>query len=340
MAFPSPIGGIPLPSELGACILFIVLYSFLLPFMVRDVLDRRSRTFVSLGIMAFSIERIVVYILRALQTRNEDMRLSNGLINYQQTSFGIGYVGLSTDLLGAFRCLLVNPTYGPERYAESPAAATKDCYMVPPREGDVDRPRERFWARRISDAALVLFLTAIALSVIGNSSYSATFNDAGKSERSYIFRRVSASIALFGITTLGSATMWSYMRQPRAGKRCVITMSVVTVLIAVVASYRLSATKNKTAALGSMEPGSLNTVSSKILFYIFHAAPEWLVSAIVLSINVRKTFGTGPFGDWRGVDESPAQKERRLQHEAKRAAKREAKTGTEPIELQKLTQAT
>ncbi|KAH6902476.1 hypothetical protein BKA70DRAFT_672663 [Coprinopsis sp. MPI-PUGE-AT-0042] len=325
MVFPSPIGGIPLPSELGACILFIVLYACLLPLMVRNVLDRRSRTIVSLVVMLYSIERIGTYTLRALQTRNEGLRLSESLINYQQSSFGIGYIGLSLDLLNAFRCLLVNPTYGPERYAESPAAATKECYMQPPREGDVDRPRERFWVRRFADASLVVFLAAITLGIVGNLNYSATFNDAGIAERNYIFRRVSASIVLFGITAVGSVTTWSYMRQPRAGKRGVITMSVFTVLIAVVASYRLSAAQHRTEALESMEPGSLNRTSEKVLFYIFHAAPEWLISAIVVSINVRKTFGTGPLGDWRGADETPTENEKRLQREAARAAKRDSK---------------
>ncbi|KAH6883727.1 hypothetical protein BKA70DRAFT_1206275 [Coprinopsis sp. MPI-PUGE-AT-0042] len=326
MPFPSPIGGTPLPSELGACILFIVLYVCLIPLMVRGVLDRRSRTTVTIGIVLFSIERIVVYILRALQTRNEAMRLSGGLINYQQTSFGMGYVGLSSDLLNAVRCLLVNPTYGLERYAESPAAATKECYLEPPREGDVDRPRERFWVRRFADASLVVFLTAIALGIVGNSSYSSTFNNAGKANSTYNFRLVSAALILFGITGVGSATAWSYMRQPRAGKRGIITIGVIAALIAVVASYRLSAAQHRTEALESMEPGSLNRTSEKVVFYIFHAAPEWLISTIVLSINIRKTFGTGPFGDWRGADETSAEKDKRLQREAKRAAKREAKT--------------
>jgi hypothetical protein len=116
--------------------------------------------------------------------------LNAGYINYQQTSFGMGFVGLSSDLMALVRCLLVNPTYGPERYGESPAAATKDCYLEPPREGDVDRPRERFWVRRFADTMLVLHIIAIALGIIGNSSYASTFNDASKADRTYIFRYV------------------------------------------------------------------------------------------------------------------------------------------------------
>jgi hypothetical protein len=118
-----------------------------------------------------------------------------------------------------------------------------------------------------------------------------------------------------------------------------MTLATIAVLLALVASYRLSAVRNRTEALDSTEPGSQNTRYSKVLFYIFHAAPEWLVSALVLSINMRKTFGTGPFGDWRSHDETAEEKEKRLKWEAKRAAKKEAKAakkGTEPIELENL----
>lgn len=40
------------------------------------------------------------------------MRLSGGLNNYQQTSFGWGYIGLSGLVVAFAKCLLVNSTYG------------------------------------------------------------------------------------------------------------------------------------------------------------------------------------------------------------------------------------
>jgi hypothetical protein len=113
----------------------------------------------------------------------------------------------------------------------------------------------------------------------------------------------------------------------------VIAVAVITVLISTVASYRVSACQKRTDALESMAPDSLNRTHSKVLFYLLHAAPEWLISTLVLTVNMRKTFGTGPFGDFRGVDETPAEKEKRLAREAKRAAKKAA----ESTELQNLT---
>ena len=79
-------------------------------------------------------------------------------------------------------------------------------------------------------------------------------------------------------------------------------------------------------------PNLLDSSSAKAAFYIFHILPEWLAICILFSENVRKTFGTGLFGDWRGKDETEAEKTKRL---AKRAAKEKKKRGAS---LGKLTQ--
>ncbi|KAH6914503.1 hypothetical protein BKA70DRAFT_1095362 [Coprinopsis sp. MPI-PUGE-AT-0042] len=328
MTFPSPVGGIPLPSELGACILFILLYACLLPLVVRILRDKHSRTFVCAGIIMLSIERIVMYILRAVQTQKESLRLHEGLTNYQQTVFGVGYVGISLDMLAASRCLLVNASYGLERYPESPAAATRDCFLEPPSEGDPDRPRERRWLRRIFTVLLVVFLTALVLGIVANATYFDALDNESKARRTYVLRYVSAALALIGIAGLSSVMTWSYMRQPRVGTRGVLTTGIISALVTVVASYRLAVIRNSTTALDSMEPGSLNTPSSKVVFYLFNAAPEWIMAAVVLTINIRKTYGTGPFGDGRSHDETTAEKEQRLERERKRADKKGTRRGT------------
>ena len=132
--------------------------------------------------------RTVVFILRAVQSRNESFRRSGGVTNYQQTILGLGIVSISTDLLAAFRCLLVNASYGPERYPESPAAETEGCLLKPAKAGDVDRSRERFWIRRISDALLVPLLAALAIGIVANATYSDTLNNASKARRTYVCR--------------------------------------------------------------------------------------------------------------------------------------------------------
>lgn len=61
--------------------------------------------------------------------------------------------------------------------------------------------------------------------------------------------------------------------------------------------YELIVIRNWTTSLTSTAPGSQNTHGEKVAFYIIRAAPEALVAGIVLSLDVRNTFGTGLLGD-------------------------------------------
>jgi len=70
------------------------------------------------------------------------------------------------------------------------------------------------------------------------------------------------------------------------------------------------------------DPSPLNTPRGKAAFYILHVLPEWLASVTLFSVNVRKYFGTGPFGDYRFRDETEKEKEKRLKREAKKAEKK------------------
>ena len=83
--------------------------------------------------------------------------------------------------------------------------------------------------------------------------------------------------------------------------------------------YRLSVMRFETTLLSA--PSPLNTPSSKAAFYIFHVLPEWLASLIIFGSNIRKTFGTGFFGDKRLWDETETERTERLKKEAKREAK-------------------
>lgn len=73
----------------------------------------------------------------------------------------------------------------------------------------------------------------------------------------------------------------------------------------VVSIYRLVVSGYKTTSLTSLGPHSLNTRGEKAVFYVFHAAPEWLAAAILFAINVREVFGTGLLGDYRSKDKKP-----------------------------------
>jgi len=100
-----------------------------------------------------------------------------------QISFGLGFIGISNDLVNLIRCLLVNATYGSERYPESAAASSKEGVLSPPPEGTPDSPKVRFWARRFTDLTGLVFLAATVPGIIANSHYSKVFDDQNQADQ-------------------------------------------------------------------------------------------------------------------------------------------------------------
>ena len=123
-------------------------------------------------VLTSSYFRIAIFSLRAVQAHNEKKRFSHGLITYLQVSFGMGFIGIANDLVNIVRVLLVNPTYGPERYPESPAAATKDGVMKAPPPGTPDLTSTRFWIRQFTGIWGLAFLAATVPGIIANSKYA------------------------------------------------------------------------------------------------------------------------------------------------------------------------
>lgn len=67
MEFPSPVGGVPFPSDYAPSILFAVMYGLLLPLLAYRILDRKSRNTLLIGTALFSIERSVLLSYQSLQ---------------------------------------------------------------------------------------------------------------------------------------------------------------------------------------------------------------------------------------------------------------------------------
>lgn len=61
MEFPSPVGGVALPSDFAPSILFATLYGLLLPLLAYRVTHRKSRNLVLSSTMTFTIERCVSF---------------------------------------------------------------------------------------------------------------------------------------------------------------------------------------------------------------------------------------------------------------------------------------
>lgn len=61
--------------------------------------------------------------------------------------------------------------------------------------------------------------------------------------------------------------------------------------------YRFAVLGDNTSALLSTAPESLNSPRDKALFYVFQAAPELVAAAVLVCVDIRRVFGTGPWGD-------------------------------------------
>ena len=66
--------------------------------------------------------------------------------------------------------------------------------------------------------------------------------------------------------------------------------------------YRLIVISHSTTSLLLTGPGTHNTPSDKAAFYVLHVSPEFVATAILVSLNAHRVFGTGPWGDLRVRD--------------------------------------
>lgn len=195
--------------------------------------------------------RVVIFSLRAVQARNESRRFSNGLVTYLQISFGLGFVGIANDAVKLTRCLLVNATYGLEKYPQSPAASTKGGLVPPPTADTPDQPRVRFWCRRAGGFMDLAFLAATVPGIIASSHYSNVFNNQNNANTSARDRLVVSfflgwisKLTVMGCSIVSSAVtvglscimlfmnFWGHLKLPRVSKRgSAILVSIYTLVV-------------------------------------------------------------------------------------------------------------
>ncbi|KAL0945507.1 hypothetical protein HGRIS_000991 [Hohenbuehelia grisea] len=357
MTFPTPVGGASLPADFAPSILFAVLYGCLVPVLLWRTFHRRSRNLLTLGSITFSIERIVVFALRASQANSDSQRQSSGLLTYLQLSFGMGYLSIAQDVVKLVRCLIVNASFGTKTAFQSPAVqgargaasksdaerASKPAWSLlassPASYEEIieknpiaevaragapfveDHPRHRAGARRFGDLGGLVFFAAIIPGVIANSGFGKLLSDESKADQVMSLRYVSTAVAFALILVTMGVVVWANMRMARISQPATKIIQIISLCMCIVSVYRLSVMFNRTDSLTSTAPGALNSPSAKALFYIFHIFPEWLSIALMFGCNIREICGTGPFGDWRSHDETEKEKEKR---EKKEARKKEA----------------
>ncbi|KAJ6626898.1 hypothetical protein B0H10DRAFT_1997091 [Mycena sp. CBHHK59/15] len=301
MSLPSLVGGIALRSyDFAPAIVFAAVYALLLPAFTYRLFVRRSRTAVLGGCIAFAVERVILFSLRAAVAFNPGTE-SPGLSEYFQATFAVGCAHLAHDVSGLVRCVLVNATKGP---ADPPSAAS------PCSSAGGDDPRRRFWFRRWHECMSVLFFAALATALVSTSVMFKN-GDVALNRRNQALRHASAAIVLVLILSVASMVSWAWHNVPQIDRRALRFLLVVTSLLMIPPIYRLVVMHSTTADLTALDHQALNTRADKAAFYVFHILPEWTVVAMMCIFNVKDTLQTGMMGDARWRDETPKERAKR-----------------------------
>ena len=171
-------------------------------------------------------------------------------MTYQQISFGMGFIGIASDSVNIVRCLLVNATYGPEMYSESPAAATKGGLVPPPTVDTPDQPRARSSYRHSTGLLSLAFLGSTVTGIIANSKYSQDIDNQTNADltaktrlvvifmgfdpkllTAYISRIASTAIAVALSCVMIFLTLRGLLKLPRISKRGVAIIGAIYSLI-------------------------------------------------------------------------------------------------------------
>ena len=126
---------------------------------------------------------MVIFHLRAAKANGDTSLSGVAFVTYQQVSFGMGLIQIATDVARLAKCLLVNATYGPEKYPESPAAANKEGVVFPPSADTPDQPQARTSYRLATGFLGLTFFVALVTGIVANSYYT---NDISQSNANLI----------------------------------------------------------------------------------------------------------------------------------------------------------
>jgi len=302
--FPSPIGGVPFDLDFIPSIIFAAAYGIISIGAFYRLARSASRTLVVLGTLAFTVERVVIYALRAKQAHTPSEDFDANLTKYWQISYAVGYLSVYSDLNNCLRCLFVKSTMGSTsslltqnngsaEYLDA-SNMSHGGYGSP---ADEDQPRARFMYRRFFGFSQIFFFIPLILGIIAGYNYVPGETNSSTASMVQTFRYATSLIAFFFILSLQLLSLYGYFSVPRIRKSSTLVAFAIASLLNVVSFYRFVVMRFHTTSLTSMAPGSLNSTQSKTTFYIFHAFPEFLAAAIILNINVRERFSTGLIGD-------------------------------------------
>ncbi|KAF7340044.1 hypothetical protein MVEN_01922400 [Mycena venus] len=319
MSVPVLVGGIVLRDyDLPGAIVFAAAYGLLVPVFAYRLFDKRSRSVIVIHGIIFTVERPIMFSLRASVAARPNTEWP-GLTKYMQANFALAYLGLAAIVLRLVRVVLVNTT---NRIPASDGEVVKsDHHTSAP---NVDEPRRRFWFRRWTDFLTVVHLNALVLGIVATASlYPAS--DTGQNHAHQAMRYASSAIGLVFILLESLTLLWASKTLPRINQRAVRFLLVLTTLLTIPPIYRLVVMRSTTPDIHSPGHQAQNTGADKAAFYVVHLLPEWIVVFCLCAFNVKDICQTGFTGDNRWWDETPKEREKREKKEQERARKKAEK---------------
>ncbi|OBZ69567.1 hypothetical protein A0H81_10265 [Grifola frondosa] len=280
------------PAIFFPSVVFVILYALILPVVAWRMITPRSRTLALLGTILFSVERIIVYSLRIAEAHSAKERVSEGLVTYMQTTFGAGFISIGHDVVTILRSMLVTSTQG--------TPVSKNFRDDESLEPLTSLPGHAAPSHSVSPSIRMSFSRTSHDGAFGSVAcidYKQAINSGFHAALTQQLRYASTAVALFLIIGVNAVALWAYFAMPRIPRNSALLVFAVSLLLCIVGAYRMIVMRFSTTSLLSTAPGSLNSPGSKRTFYLFHVLPEFLTAAILLSVNVKRIFATGMFGD-------------------------------------------
>ncbi|KAF7320156.1 hypothetical protein MKEN_00800100 [Mycena kentingensis (nom. inval.)] len=345
---PSLIGGFEVRRyDLVPAILFAVAYGLLVPPLIYRASKRNSRTAVVFELLAFVIERVVVFCLRAVCASNPS-RQSIGLSEYLQAALALEFIAIAQITGKIVRTIFVNSTNppaedepAPELDAKLSLSTSSSTFPTPntlikthsseflaargPSSSSGSDERRRFTYRRLAEVQfLFLYLPALVTGIVASQRIY------GNAERKmnhamWALRFASTSMGLVLVLWQVAALATAKSKVPGVDMRAVRLMLGVTSLLLFPPIYRLCVMGQTTDDIQSPTHAALNTSLDKVGFYVVHILPEYLSVALMTVFNVKEICNLGWKGDFRSRDEKPEERTKRWEKERKRREKRAEK---------------
>ncbi|EKM54322.1 uncharacterized protein PHACADRAFT_210132 [Phanerochaete carnosa HHB-10118-sp] len=310
--FPAPIGGVPLAHDFAPSVLFACLYGLLAFLGFYRIVRSASRSLLVFSLLAFIVERVVIWSLRAEQARTPSEDFSRSLTIYWQITFSAGFLMPHSITLNLMRCVVVGTTKGISSTLRSSSTIkteevgglssfvnTSKTSVAVPRLGhgaQEDQPQKRAMYRRIFGLIALQTIVPFVISVVMGNGYVDAETDATKVSAIQTLRYVIAALALALIQIGLALSIWAILTVPRIARKVILLFALETTLT-VIPIYHLVIMTNSTTSLTSTTSGSQNTPGEKAAFYVFQVLPEFAPCVVLLIVNMKTMFGTGNFGD-------------------------------------------